>query len=102
VFEDVSTHGITVEELEQARNKVASRIVLRGERPMGRLSLLGGNWLYRQEYRTIADDLKVIRGVTMQDIHELLQRFPIRMITTAGVGPLSSLDLPADAGSDAG
>lgn len=99
VFEDVSNHGITAEELEQARNKVASRIVLRGERPMGRLSLLGGNWLYRQEYRTIADDLTVIRGVTLQDIQELLQRFPIRMTTTAGVGPLTSLDPSADTAS---
>ncbi len=96
VFDDVSTNGITADELEQARNKVASRIVLRGERPMGRLSLLGGNWLYRQEYRTVADDLKVIRGVTLEDIQELLKRFPIRMTTTAGVGPLSSLDLPTE------
>jgi hypothetical protein len=63
---------------------------------MGRLSLLGGNWLYRQEYRTVADDLKVIRGVTLEDIQELLKRFPIRMTTTAGVGPLSSLDLPTE------
>lgn len=91
VFAEVNAGGVTSEELEQARNKVASRIVLRGERPMGRLSSLGSNWLYRQEYRSIADDMKIIRSVTQEQIHQLLQKYPLRMTTTAGVGPLSTL-----------
>ncbi|MEY4185415.1 MAG: Protease 3 precursor [Planctomycetota bacterium] len=91
VFAEVNAGGVTAEELEQARNKVASRIVLRGERPMGRLSSLGSNWLYRQEYRSIADDMKIIRSVTQEQIHELLRKYPLRMTTTAGVGPLSNL-----------
>ena len=91
IFDDVNANGITAEELEQARNKVASRIVLRGERPMGRLSSLGGNWMYRQEYRSIADDLQSIRRITLQEIQEVLQRYPISMSTTVGVGPLTEL-----------
>ncbi|MFN5897635.1 MAG: M16 family metallopeptidase, partial [Planctomyces sp.] len=91
VFAEVNAGGVTSEELEQARNKVASRIVLRGERPMGRLPSLGSNWLYRQEYRSIADDMKIIRSVTQEQIHQLLQKYPLRMTTTAGVGPLSTL-----------
>jgi predicted Zn-dependent peptidase len=91
VFAEVNAHGVTAEELEQARNKVASRIVLRGERPMGRLSSLGSNWLYRQEYRSIADDMKIIRSITEDQIRELLQKYPLQMTTTAGVGPLSTL-----------
>jgi len=91
VFAEVNAGGVTAEELEQARNKVASRIVLRGERPMGRLSSLGSNWLYRQEYRSIADDMKIIRSVTQEQIQELLRKFPLQMTTTAGVGPLSTL-----------
>ena len=91
IFTDVTRNGITDAELEQARNKVASRIVLRGERPMGRLSSLGGNWMYRHEYRTIAQDLAAIRSVTRADIRSLLDRFPITMLTTVGVGPLNSL-----------
>lgn len=91
VFDDVNANGITADELEQARNKVASRIVLRGERPMGRLSSLGGNWMYRQEYRSIAADLQTIRSLTLKDIREVLDRFPIKMQTTVGVGPLKEL-----------
>lgn len=91
VFDDVNANGINADELEQARNKVASRIVLRGERPMGRLSSLGGNWMYRKEYRSIAADLQTIRGLTQKDIREVLGRYPISMTTTVGVGPLANL-----------
>ncbi len=85
----VNANGVTAEELEQARNKVATRVVLRGERPMGRLSSLGGNWLSRREYRSIADDLAILRGVTLEDIRQLLVEFPLAQTTTVGVGPLA-------------
>ncbi|MCX7410932.1 MAG: pitrilysin family protein [Planctomycetales bacterium] len=88
-FAAVNANGVTAEELEQARNKVATRVVLRGERPMGRLSSLGGNWLSRREYRSIADDLAILRGVTVEDIQQLLIEFPLAQTTTVGVGPLS-------------
>lgn len=87
----VNVEGVTADELEQAKNKVSTRIVLRGERPMGRLSSLGGNWLIRREYRTVEDDLAIVRGVTLDDIHELLKEFPLGQTTTVGVGPLSEL-----------
>ncbi|MCA9083261.1 MAG: insulinase family protein [Planctomycetaceae bacterium] len=93
VFDDVNAHGVTEEEVEQAKNKMASRIVLRGERPMGRLSSLGGNWVYRSEYRTVADDLRDIRRLTTSDIRQLLDAFPLRMTSTVGVGPRSELKL---------
>jgi predicted Zn-dependent peptidase len=91
VFADVNAHGITADELEQARNKVASRVVLRGERPMGRLSSLGGNWMYRQDYRSISDDLKSVRSVTLNEIRKVLDQYPLAMTTTVGVGPLTEL-----------
>jgi hypothetical protein len=58
---------------------------------MGRLTSLGSNWLYRTEYRSIAEDLQLIRSLPISQIHELLERFPLRMTSTAGVGPLESL-----------
>jgi predicted Zn-dependent peptidase len=47
--------------------------------------------MYRQEYRSIADDLQSIRRITLQEIQEVLQRYPISMSTTVGVGPLTEL-----------
>jgi len=91
LFETLNRDGITEAELRLAKTKVASRIVLRGERPMGRLSSLGGNWVARGEYRTIADDLRAVDVITLRDMRELLDRFPLRMQTTVGVGPRQSL-----------
>lgn len=91
IFDTVNQHGVTEDELEQARNKVASRIVLRGERPMGRLSSLGGNWVYRGEYRSVADDLEVVRNIGPAHIQSLLEKYPLNVNTTVGVGPLAGL-----------
>jgi predicted Zn-dependent peptidase len=93
IFEDVNSRGVTAQELSQAKSKVASRIVLRSERPMGRLASLGHNWLYRGEYRSVADDLATLRGVTLADLKQLLDRYPLRQLTTSTVGPLESLEL---------
>lgn len=91
IFESVNRDGITNEELEQAKNKVASGIVLHSERPMGRLWPLGVNWVYRQNYKTVKDDLNTVHSVSTDDIRELLQAYPLTMTTTVGVGPLESL-----------
>jgi len=91
VFDGVNEDGVAEDELEQARNKVASRIVLRGERPMGRLSSLGGNWVYRTEYRSVTDDLETVRNIGTNQIRSLLEQYPLKINTTVGVGPLESL-----------
>jgi predicted Zn-dependent peptidase len=90
IYEEFNRNGPTAEELEQARNKVASRIVLSSERPMGRLVSLGGNWVYCHEYRSVADDLKTLQDLTLEDIRELLERYPLGQTTTVGLGPLEA------------
>ncbi len=92
IYQAVNANGITSEELTRAKNKVASRVVLRGERPMGRLSSLGTNWLYRQEYQSIEQDLETLQNVTAEQIRELLQAYPLGQTSTVAVGPLASLD----------
>lgn len=91
IYRDVNENGVSEEELEQAKNKVASQIVLRSERPMGRLSSLGGNWVYRREYRSVADDLAACRSVSLADIRELLKKYPISQTTTLALGPAKEL-----------
>lgn len=88
IYEEFNQQGPTSEELEQARNKVASRIVLSSERPMGRLVALGGNWLYRNEYRSVADDLETLKSLTIEDVHQLLKEYPLNQTTTVGLGPV--------------
>ena len=92
IYEDVRRNGVTEVELTQAKNKVAARVVLRSERPMGRLGSLGHNWLQRREYRSVADDLATLRAVSSDDIRKLLEIYPLTQLTTAAVGPLESLE----------
>jgi len=91
IYDDVNENGVTEEELEQAKNKVASRIVLRSERPMGRLSSLGSNWVYRGEYRSVQDDLDAFRKITGDDVRALLAKYPLGQLTTSTVGPLATI-----------
>ncbi|MBI1345519.1 insulinase family protein [bacterium] len=91
VCDDVTQNGITAEELQLAKNKVSTRIVLRGERPMGRLSSLGHDWLIRREYRSIEDDLKLLDAITLEDMKRLLELYPLTAVTTVGVGPLTGV-----------
>ena len=90
IYADVNKRGVTADELEPAKNKVCSRLVLRGERPMGRLGGLGNNWLFRREYRSIADDVAIVQNITLNDIRSLLDQFPLGQMTTIGVGPLKN------------
>lgn len=89
IFDDINRHGVTVDELSRAKNKTAARIVLRSERPMERLSSLGGNWIYRNEYRSVTDDLEAVQGVTLEQIREVIDRYPLTQWTTTAIGPLS-------------
>ncbi|WP_437187956.1 M16 family metallopeptidase [Planctomicrobium sp. SH668] len=89
IYDEFNRTGPTEEELEQARNKVASRVVLSSERPMGRLSSLGGNWVYRKEFRSVDDDLAAINAITLKEIRELLDVYPLRQTTSVGLGPIA-------------
>lgn len=91
IYAEVMRDGIHADELERARNKAASRIVLQSERPIGRLSSLGSNWVYRREYRSVRDDLQALAAVTQDDIRQLLDEFPLAPATIVTVGPLEEL-----------
>ena len=93
IYQSVNTEGVTAAELDTAKNKVLSRIVLQGERPMGRLSSLGGNWVHRAEYRTIEDDLAAVRRLTVHDLRDCLSVYPLAQTTTVTIGPLGALEL---------
>ncbi|NLF25837.1 MAG: insulinase family protein [Deltaproteobacteria bacterium] len=61
-------------ELEQAKAKLAARMVLGGELPMGRLSSLGMSWLYRREIHNLRQSLETLRGVSKADIAAAVEK----------------------------
>lgn len=87
VLREFNSDGPTLDEFERARAKVATRIVLQSERPIGRMSAIGGAWSALGEYRSVADDLRILEELTIEDIHALLTQYPLDPVTTIGLGP---------------
>ena len=91
VYRKAEAEGITAAEVEQAKNKVRSRIVLSSERPRGRLFALGTDWIYRREYRPIEVDLAAVARLTADDLMAVLAKYPLTRATTVTIGPLTEL-----------
>ena len=83
--------GITAEELTRSANKTASALTLGSEVPMGRFVSLGMNWLYRKEYRSVANDLDGILAVSRQQVNDLAGALAIDKTTTVALGPLEDV-----------
>lgn len=64
-------------DLERAKHKLISKVVLSGELPMGRLMALGLEWNYRQRLHSLQETLESIRVLTRNDISKALRRYPL-------------------------
>jgi predicted Zn-dependent peptidase len=94
VYQTAMAHGVTEEELSQAKNKVSARSVLRSERPMGRLASLGFHWMYHHAYISVEEELDAFNRVTVADLRRLLQDWPLWPMTLVSVGPTTKLHPP--------
>ena len=91
VLRTVRRDGVTEEEVQQARNKILSRVVRASERPKGRMVAVGMHWTYQHEYRSVDDELRAYEAVTTKAIREVLDHYPIDRVTTLALGPLAAL-----------
>jgi predicted Zn-dependent peptidase len=94
VYRRAEAEGITPAELEQAKSKIRSRLVLGSERPRGRLFAIGNDWVYRREYRPLEHDLDAVAGITVADLAAVLAKYPLTRATTVAIGPLAELPRP--------
>jgi len=92
LLRDVQKNGITEEELQVAKSKVTSREVRHNERPRGRMFAVGMNWTYLKQYRSVDDELQAFDAVTLEQVREVLDRYPLDQTTTLALGPLAKLD----------
>jgi predicted Zn-dependent peptidase len=85
----VQVEGVTDEELTRSRRKLASALVLRAETPMGRLTSVGFDWLYRRRIEPLNETVDRLLAVTGDDIDALLRDKPFDALTLTGLGPLA-------------
>jgi hypothetical protein len=74
-----------------AKNKIATAGTHKGELPMGRLTSVGFDWLYRQEYVPLKEQIEILFGVTRDEVHTLAKRCDLRQTASVALGPLKKL-----------
>jgi predicted Zn-dependent peptidase len=83
--------GPTKAELSAAKNKIASEVTIKGELPMGRLTSVGFDWIYRQTYETLSDQIDAMFRVTRDDVTDLVRSCDLSAATMYALGPLETL-----------
>ena len=101
VYATTASAGIEAAELEQARNKLAGRVVLGGERPRRRLFSVGLEWAHTGGYRSVADDLRIVEGLGLEDVHRMLARWPLHGPSATVLAGPHSTDASAPAAAKA-
>jgi predicted Zn-dependent peptidase len=92
---EIERDGVAESELEQAKNKIASHIVLQSERSASRLFAVGNNWIQRGGYRSVQEVVRAYRAVTRDSIGAVVDKYPLTENTTVVIGPLAEVPAPA-------
>jgi len=83
--------GPTAEELQSAKNKIASSATLKGEVPMGRLTAVGFDWVYRRTYQPLPEQIDALYAVTAEQVADVARRCNLAEATMIALGPLEAL-----------
>jgi predicted Zn-dependent peptidase len=92
VLRKTEEEGLSEEEIERSKRKIASALVLHDETPRGRLFHLGFDWQYRGRYIPIDEMIDRFLAVGVEDVHRFLERRPFETLAVLGLGPLESLE----------
>lgn len=77
----------TDDDLQRAKTKIGTRLVLQGERVMRRLMTVGLEWAYREDYSTLQDELERTKQVSRAEIEALLKRYSLKPKTIVRMLP---------------
>jgi len=75
------------EEIERAKNKIATSLVLSGEIPAGRMRAIGSQWIYNEQYRSLDDDMASLMEVSRDSLLQLMHDFPFGPMSIITLGP---------------
>ena len=85
---------VTQKELEQAKRKISSHIILSSERTESRMFSVGAQWLKNNDYKTPGEIAAVYDAVTLEQVNAIAQKFPLVENMTLCVGPKAELLAP--------
>ncbi len=68
--------GVRPDELQRAKNKLATALVFAGETPMQRLMSVGIPYIYNHTYEPLSEIARKVEAVTLADVNGLLEEKP--------------------------
>ena len=83
--------GPTEAELQAAKNKIASGSTLKGELPMGRLTAVGFDWVYRKEYVPLGEQIDTLFAVSGEDVWNVARQYDLTASAMLALGPVEKL-----------
>lgn len=83
--------GVTQKELDLAKSKIASHIILASERTESRMFSVGSQWLAEQDFLTVAEIAKRYQDVTLEQVNAVLEQYDLTQNMTLVVGPCKDL-----------
>lgn len=86
----LAAEGVTEHELELAKRKTISNLVLQGERPESRMFSVGTHWQIHQAYRSIQETIQHYQSVSRDQIHQAIERYSFADHFTLVVSPQES------------
>jgi predicted Zn-dependent peptidase len=75
------------DEVERAKNKIASSLVLSGEVPLGRMRSIGSQWIYNKQYRSLEEDMATLTAIDVGSLKKLMDEYPFDPMTIVTLGP---------------
>lgn len=95
-LDSLLTDGIYEDELQRAKDKWISSMVLSSESTFSRMRSIANDWVIEGRLITVEEEIERVEKITTADVMRALQRFPIRekQVLTA-LGPLSEAELLA-------
>lgn len=83
--------GITQKELDLAKRKIASHIVLGSERTENRMFSVGSQWLANRPFKSVGEIAAEYEAVSLDQVNEAIRQFPLHENMTVVVGPCEDL-----------
>jgi predicted Zn-dependent peptidase len=86
--------GITADELDLAKTRLKSRVVMNSESTGNRMMAIGRDWWYEQRFRTLAEIRREIDAVDTTAVGDYLSRIHLTdNVGRVAIGPLTASDL---------
>ena len=83
--------GVTQKELDLAKQKIASHIVLASERTESRMFSVGSQWLTGQPFKTTGEIAEIYQALTLDEVNQAIDQYSLEKNMTLVVGPNTSL-----------